>query len=34
VDQQAIKTKDKLEAITNLIKEKKQQIDDLKLKIP
>jgi restriction endonuclease S subunit len=34
VEQQAIKTKDKLEAITKLIKEKKQQIDDLKLKIP
>lgn len=34
VNHQAIKTKDKLEAITKLIKQKKQQIDDLKLKIP
>ena len=34
IEQQSIKTKDKLEAITKLIKQKKQQIDDLKLKIP
>ncbi len=34
VEEQAIKTKDKLEAITNLIKEKKQAIDNLWLKIP
>lgn len=34
VEEQAQKTKDKLEAITNLIREKKQTIDDLKLKIP
>lgn len=34
VEEQSIKTKDKLEAITNLIKTSKQQIDDLKLKIP
>jgi hypothetical protein len=29
VEVQAIKTKDKLDAITRLIKEKKQTIDDL-----
>jgi Fic family protein len=34
VEQQANKTKDKLEAVTNLIQEKKKEIDDLKLKIP
>lgn len=34
VEVQAIKTKDKLDAITRLIKEKKQTIDDLWLKIP
>lgn len=34
IEQQSIKTKDKLEAITKLIKQKKQEIDDLKLKIP
>lgn len=34
VEEQAQKTKNKLEAITNLIREKKQKIDDLKLKIP
>lgn len=34
VEEQSIKTKNKLEAITNLIREKKETIDDLKLKIP
>jgi Fic family protein len=34
VEEQSLKTKDKLEAITNLIKKTKQNIDDLKLKIP
>ncbi len=34
IEDQAIKTKNKLEAITNLIRQKKQEIDDLKLKIP
>ncbi|AHB41671.1 filamentation induced by cAMP protein Fic [candidate division SR1 bacterium RAAC1_SR1_1] len=34
VEEQSLKTKDKLEAITNLIKQKKQEIDNLGLKIP
>jgi Fic family protein len=34
VNEQAIKTKDKLEAITHLIKQKKQEIDGYWLKIP
>lgn len=34
VEEQAIKTKDKLEAITKLIRETKYKIDDLGLKIP
>jgi Fic family protein len=31
IEEQATRTKDKLEAITNLIKQRKQDIDDLKL---